>query len=87
MYVVVNDSCGLEMEAMSVSLGSKELGINLFVMKKQGKKTLEAEDYFIQCLFTYMFIFKDAVTQLFTEKLRQLWNSWLWLKPLDMVLQ
>lgn len=27
--------CSLVMEAMTVSLGSKELGINLFLMKKQ----------------------------------------------------
>lgn len=32
---MVNGSCGLEMEAMSVSLGSKELGNNLFLMKKE----------------------------------------------------
>lgn len=32
---VCSGSCGLEMDAMSVSLGSKELGINLFVMKKE----------------------------------------------------
>lgn len=74
--------CGLEMEEITLSLGSKELGINLFLMKKEAGywklKVILFNVYLPVCSFLRMLLPKGS------QKLRQLW---LWLKPLVMVVE
>lgn len=72
--------CGLEIEEITVSLGRKELEINLFLMKKEaGYRKLQVilfNVYLPVCSSSRILLPKGS------QKLRR-----LWLKPLVMVLE